>query len=99
MSERKRLIDLLMDKPFGRATEEEETQHIEDVADYLIANGVTIQAHGRWNPIPYYKVDGKGCVFKYCDFDICSECATKRPMVPPDNYCPNCGARMDGDSQ
>lgn len=40
MNERKLLIDLLMDKPFGRATEEE-TRHVEDLADYLIANGVT----------------------------------------------------------
>ena len=39
---REKLIEFLMDKPFGRATEEEETEHIEDVTDYLIDNGVTI---------------------------------------------------------
>jgi hypothetical protein len=42
---RKKLIDLLMDKPFGRATEEEETEHIEDLADYLIDNGVAFPVH------------------------------------------------------
>jgi len=51
--------------------------------------------HGRWNTKPYYKADGKGGVFKYCDFYLCSECATERPIVPPYNYCPNCGAKMD----
>lgn len=53
--------------------------------------------HGRWNSQPYYKADGKGGVFKYCDFYYCSECKTERPIVPPFNYCPNCGAKMDGD--
>lgn len=53
--------------------------------------------HGRWKPKPYYKVDGNGGVFKYCDFYLCSKCATERPIVPPYNYCPNCGARMDGE--
>ena len=48
MTDREKLVELLMDKPFGRATEEEETEHIEDVADYLIANGVTVQ---KWIPV------------------------------------------------
>ena len=45
---KEKLLELLMDKPFGRATEEEETEHIEDVADYLVANGVTVQ---EWIPV------------------------------------------------
>ena len=40
---REKLVELLMDMPYGRGTEEEETAHIESVADYLIANGVTVQ--------------------------------------------------------
>ena len=53
--------------------------------------------HGRWIPKPIYKADGNGGVYKYCDLYFCSECATERPIVPPFNYCPNCGAKMDGD--
>ena len=48
MNDREKLTELLMDKPYGRGTEKEEAEHIEDVADYLIANGVTVQ---RWIPV------------------------------------------------
>ena len=43
MDAREKLVELMMDMPYGRGTEEEETAHIESVADYLIANGVTVQ--------------------------------------------------------
>jgi hypothetical protein len=39
---REKLIELLMDMPFGNSTYEEEERHMEDLADYLIANGVTL---------------------------------------------------------
>ena len=45
---REKLIELLMDKPFGNSTEERETAHAHDVADYLIDNGVTVQ---KWIPV------------------------------------------------
>lgn len=48
MNDREKLIELLMDKPYGRGTEKEEIEHIKDVADYLLANGVTVQ---RWIPV------------------------------------------------
>ena len=47
MDVREKLVELLMDMPYGRGTEEEETAHIESVADYLIANGVTVQECAR----------------------------------------------------
>ena len=53
--------------------------------------------HGRWKSRPIYKINGEGRGIKYCDFHYCSECGTGRPIVPPYNYCPNCGAKMDGD--
>ena len=53
--------------------------------------------HGRWKPRPHHKFNSEGILIKYCDFYYCSECGTERPMVPPYNYCPNCGAKMDGD--
>ena len=45
---REKLIELLMDMPFGNSTYEEEERHMEDLADYLIANGVTVQ---QWIPV------------------------------------------------
>ena len=70
------------------------------IADHLIANGVTVQEntaadvapvrHGRWE--------------KQSGLYSCSECGMTCPYdVQADvieywacNYCPNCGAKMDG---
>ena len=45
---REKLIELLMDMPFGNSTYEEEERHMEAVADYLLDNGVTVQ---QWIPV------------------------------------------------
>lgn len=54
--------------------------------------------HGKWientvgcgNPFDPYKED-------YMDVIICSECGTYYGIEDRANYCPNCGARMDGE--
>lgn len=44
--------------------------------------------HGRWMCGDYYDIG-----------DVCSECDWDSGMVNPTlRYCPNCGAKMDGDS-
>ena len=72
---------------------------IETVQDVYLANAPTVDAvevvHGQWNPRPYHKINSEGRVIKYCDFYYCSECGKERPITPPYNYCPNCGAKMD----
>ena len=55
--------------------------------------------HGYWVATPVRKLNSKGKVVKYCDYYHCSECGTDRPIVPPYNYCPNCGAKMDGEER
>ena len=55
--------------------------------------------HGYWISRSHNRLDNKGRVIKYCDFYYCSECETSRPIVPPYNYCPNCGAKMCGGSE
>lgn len=56
-------------------------------ADYLIANGVTVQQHGQWkNGDPYCPICGKD-KFRGLDADIWAD------WQPA--YCPNCGAKMD----
>lgn len=42
--------------------------------------------HGRW--IKHYEC---------CDAFVCSECGT--PSIVTQNYCCNCGAKMDGEER
>lgn len=47
--------------------------------------------HGRW------EVFDDNQPFSRDDVLRCSSCKTGRYIRPPFLYCPNCGARMDGD--
>lgn len=53
------------------------------MANYLTKHGVTVQKHGQW-------LNGMSGNYK-----ICSEC--KQIADFDFDYCPNCGARMDGE--
>lgn len=70
--------------------------HVADI-DVLPRVDAMEVVHGYWVSTPIRKLNSKGKVVKYCDYYHCSECGTDRPIVPPYNYCPNCGAKMDGD--
>ena len=69
----------------------------------LIQAAPTVDAvevvHGHWVATPVRKLNSKGTVVYYCDNHHCSKCGTDRPIVPPYNYCPNCGAKMDGGNE
>ena len=56
--------------------------------DSLPAADVAPVRHGRWVPLPH---TGDCCY-------SCSECGFLRDayMLDEDNYCPHCGALMDG---
>ena len=61
-----------------------------DAVEYLIANGVTVQKHGRWEFVEN----------KYCSKACCSCCGQLQGLYingrkPEWEYCPNCGAKMD----
>lgn len=62
---------------------------IETVQDECLKNAATVDAvkvvHGRWERLPNY--EGLG---------FCSACKY-RPAFVSYKYCPNCGAKMDGD--
>ena len=48
--------------------------------------------HGKWTPI----YDGNELGEVYQSGVYCSECDEELQSEP--NYCPNCGARMDGEA-
>lgn len=55
--------------------------------------------HGRWIPIQY---DGYADGHPVWDLWECSECREEYESEgdpPPHNYCPNCGAKMDGGNE
>ena len=86
MNDKERLIELLP-KTFARQIENGKITSAA-TANYLIANGVTIQEHGRWEEEP----------FLLGTTNVCSLCGEYYGMPHGKfNYCPNCGAKMDGE--
>lgn len=57
-----------------------------DMADSILAADVVPVVHGRWGKTDYFDVHFCSC---------CNEATNTRLGLP--NYCPNCGARMDGE--
>lgn len=108
MADREKLIELLGD--VQRCGEDytdyeiygmriPDTVSNEEVADHLIANGVTVRERGRWE----WYTDRCEDLFLGCDEDYgwrCNRCKTPLedcddPEVHPTcNFCPNCGADM-----
>ena len=105
MTDIERLIDFMID---AKRTEPETGSFTEYLADYLLEHGVTVQPadvvevrHGKWieNQEP----------LGWCDVD-CAECSVCHEswIIDEDSsiddykcmwhYCPNCGAKMDGDT-
>ena len=88
MDVREKLIEILRKPIFPH----ELVDPIEAVADYLLDSGITVQEHGYWEnangrPKTYIRkcsVCGKEAYF-------CGRgCSYK--------FCPNCGCKMDGES-
>lgn len=89
MNDRDRLIELIGSFLGGiELTEITPPYGFENLADYLIAHGVTVQKHGRWEESAW---------LDEC-FWVCSNCKFPSEAIAAPklyNYCPNCGARMD----
>ncbi len=85
MANEKRLIDA--DAFLEHWNKEYRHQYANDMFKVAIANFPTVDAvevvHGRW-------------IFrKNWDYFVCSKCSCESSNYS--NYCPNCGAKMDGD--
>lgn len=100
MDVKEKLMELLR-KPIFR---HELADPVEAAADYLIANGVTVQAaptityadlvpHGRW-----MHDGGVDWYCSYCkSYHTFDEFGDLHPVADCGYYyCPNCGAKMDG---
>ena len=61
-----------------------------DIIDTVPAVDMAPVVHGRWNCVGHVCVDGE-----YEDTFRCSKCSI--PYFRKSRYCPNCGARMDGE--
>ena len=61
------------------------------IEDETAADVVEVK-HGRWREECVVGFNKAFCVTVF----VCSECK-KRYRVPNMNYCPNCGAKMDGE--
>lgn len=91
---KEKLIELLAKKLVWGVEFAAEPKRIEneELADYLVAHGVTVQKHGRW-------VDRTRYIYGMPDFWIaCSVCGRQLGDFHPHefDYCPYCGAKMDG---
>lgn len=61
-----------------------------DKVKYIPAANVATVRHGRWIEHKHFHHD------HYIDSTYeCSECNVEEPLTS--DYCPNCGARMDGE--
>ena len=71
-----------------------------NVLDKVPAADVAEVRHGEWEECDWVEFDGHSeCVHYPKQALCCSECrhAFKKELLYADNYCPNCGAKMDGE--
>lgn len=83
-------------KNFGKGAVEDGQKKLDPVDDIILLAGAVdlIPAaeaakvrHGKWD---YIGTDKKGNVFR------CSQCCSRIGLERETDYCPNCGAKMDG---
>lgn len=65
------------------------------IIEQITAEDVQPVRHGRWVSEKVRKPDWKGMEHDYFQPNSCSVCHTG--FAVRSNFCPNCGARMDGD--
>lgn len=81
MTDREKLIELLdiIIQP-GQKT-------LGDIADHLIASGVTLRKTGRWIEREHDDAWGR-YILLHCDK---CDCLSAKPLI----FCPSCGAKME----
>lgn len=65
------------------------------LADSLAEDGVTVQKHGQWMKLSPWDNHVQSCLCLNCDkISYRKKDGVYIGKIP--NYCPNCGAKMDG---
>ena len=97
MDVREKLVELIKDgirKGLRARGDDRLDYSFEDVADYLISNGVTVQECGYWVPLTDCANAGVYC--SVCHKKVYKEdyawCNRKNKLRS--DYCPHCGAKM-----
>lgn len=99
MTDREKLVELIMlcfdidEDGYCCLNERQKDDIVQEIVDQLISHGVTVQKHGRWveKPNPWGQ-DGSH------SYD-CSVCGKRTCVVGEKlHFCPNCGAKMDGET-
>ncbi len=94
MNDRETLIKLLCDKYdhfCDQCGVNKDMRYADNLADYLLANGVTVRPQGEW----IYHIDD---LFPAEGTQECSNCHQEEKIsLCNENYCPNCGAKMQKD--
>ena len=84
------LIDLLDD--ITKKYRFDAWENTDKIAEYLMANGVTVQKHGRW--IKPTKINGRNFSVPHCSACEGIPCGADENT----HYCPNCGAKMEANT-
>lgn len=86
-----RLTHIEVTKPTATMTDAKRA-----LADMFPADVASV-VHGRWDDIPntYMSVASKDGTY-HGNATSCSVCHEVNPNAYKTNYCPNCGAKMDG---
>lgn len=78
--------DLIFDHYFGEGD-------VEALMNAIPAVDAEPVRHGRWIDNGDYVTTAYGSL----DVNVCSNCNAEVTIDHYDSYCPNCGAKMDGD--
>ena len=92
MDVREKLVELILSTDLSLSYSRESDAL--NIADVLIAHGVTVQEHGYWETVVEVRdntVCGNGAKIKY---KRCSCCKNPAKFLE-DDFCGNCGAKLD----
>lgn len=94
MDVREKLVELQLQADIADNISENGTQHIEFIADLMIANGVTVHERGYW--VSLTDCSNAGVYCSVCHKKVYKEdyawCNRKNKLRS--DYCPHCGAKM-----
>ena len=79
-----------------REKQERDNEHIGETTE-MIPNPVAPIVHGEWVLVGTNEHDYETSVEEKCS--LCGRYVYRYDTQPQDNYCPNCGAKMDAKSE